>query len=263
MNKSQEELLDSFISVEGCYFETIIEDQSINLGIKLLYLERAITQNCTDFNLSLDKLYRNNLVGEDRQTRIELIRAFKVVNDICFNNQVKFDNYGIRPALVHYFGMLGEVHSEPFTLAIHRKIHFNIAAIIQGQSDPKAPLAQKLVREHFEKDIQPHHDWRQELDLPLIQRGVSDFSSDSRPRTGAELAEVFAAIPNDVTSLDLSPDDLGTIPDSSLTSRSFSFFFPPRSEPTPASSEQQFEEGYDATIALYERAIELSNFNAM
>ena len=88
-NPTQRELLDSFIAEEGIYFTTIPEDEVFNLGTKILYLERAISQNCQDFLQSLDKLYAPDLDGEAKTANIEFIRALKLINDCCFNNQVK------------------------------------------------------------------------------------------------------------------------------------------------------------------------------
>ena len=54
---AQLELVDSLIGREGCYFEVIKEFQGVSLGTKVLYLERAITQENDTFLESLDKLY--------------------------------------------------------------------------------------------------------------------------------------------------------------------------------------------------------------
>ena len=49
LNTPQQELLDNLIAENGCYFETIKEYSAFDLGIKVLYLERAISQNCNTF----------------------------------------------------------------------------------------------------------------------------------------------------------------------------------------------------------------------
>ena len=103
LNNTQiESYLDEFIGEEGIYFEAIRDDESFDDGTKILYLERAISQDCEIFNQNLDKLYNPDLVGDAKTDNIEFIRALKIINDLCFNNEVKYDGYRPRFALKHY-----------------------------------------------------------------------------------------------------------------------------------------------------------------
>lgn len=43
---AQQEFLNTLIGKEGIYFETVRNDEVFDLGTKILYLERAITQDC-------------------------------------------------------------------------------------------------------------------------------------------------------------------------------------------------------------------------
>ena len=165
MNRTQEEVLDSFLGAEGSDYETIRDDDTIDLGTKLLYLERAITQDCETFNQSLDKLYRTDLEGAAERAHLDLIQSFKVINNLCFNNQVQYGDFGVRDALTHYFGSLGEVDADAFRVAIQQRVNTNIATLSQGQEN--IVQVQKQAREQAEDDIQSQMAWRQKLNLPL------------------------------------------------------------------------------------------------
>jgi len=166
-NPTQRELLDSFIAEEGIYFTTIQEDEVFNLGTKILYLERAISQNCQDFLQSLDKLYAPDLGGEAKTANIEFIRALKLINDCCFNNQVKYGQYGTRATLTHFFGSLGEIDPGDFQTTVQTIINQQIAALREGHLEEVT--SQKTARETAETDIARQTGWRAELDLPVTQ----------------------------------------------------------------------------------------------
>ena len=166
-NSTQRALLDSFIAEEGIYFETIRDDEAFNLGTKVLYLERAISQNCHNFLQSLDKLYNPDLVAAAKTANVEFIRALKLINDLCFNHQVKYVQYGTRPALTHFFGSLGDINHSDFQTDIQTIINARIATLREGHVEEAT--AQKTARETAETGIARRTGWRAELDLPLAQ----------------------------------------------------------------------------------------------
>jgi predicted nucleic acid-binding protein len=196
---AQRELLDSFIADEGIYFETIRDYPGLNLGTKVLYLERAISQNCQTFLQSLDKLYQPGLDGEAKTAHIEFIRALKVINDLYFDNQVKYDEFGTRAALTHYFGSLGNIVPGDFQTTIQGMITAGITALSEAHEEEVT--AQKQARVTAEVNIAPEIGWREELDLPLAQLGPdilviqalnSVLSSEQYQSLSAEVQQVIA-----------------------------------------------------------------------
>src|SRR5580692_3362811 len=105
LTRAQKELLDSFFGREGFYLETIRENDDVNLGTKLLYLERAVNEPPQIYLESLKKL----CLTPEKASTIELIRALKVINDLYFNNLIKY--YGIKNAVDHFFHGLGQIES--------------------------------------------------------------------------------------------------------------------------------------------------------
>jgi hypothetical protein len=202
---AQSELLDSFIAGEGIYFETI-RDYSLNLGTKVLYLERAISQNCQTFLRSLDKLYQPRLAGEAKTASIRFINALKVINDLCFNNQGKYGVFGTKAALIHYFGHLGHIVVSDFKTTIQRMITARIKALSEAHEEV---TAQKQDREADEADIEPQNGWRKELDLFLAQQAdidviqaLSGVLSDEQYRSlSAEVQQVIAGNINSTRGL--------------------------------------------------------------
>lgn len=166
-NSAQQELLDSFIADEGIYFQTIIDDEAFNLGTKILYLKRAISQDCQTFNQALDKLYNPDLVDGPKKANIEFIRALKLINDLCFNNEVKYGQYGTRLALTHYFGSLGAVDASGLQTAVEEIINARITAL--SDSHEETITEQKQARQTAETGIHRQTGWRTELDLPSAQ----------------------------------------------------------------------------------------------
>lgn len=166
-NQTQIEFLDELIGPEGTYFELIQEDISFDLGTKVLYLERAIHLNCRAFLRALDKLYDENLVGEAKTSNEEFIRALKLINDLYFNNQVKYDVFGTRPALMHYFGSLGDVHPDEFRALIQQITESRIAELQEGNLEQVA--MEKAARIESEAYIIRQTGWRELFDLPVAQ----------------------------------------------------------------------------------------------
>lgn len=164
---AQLELLDSFISNEGIYFEIIRDYVGMDLGTKVLYLERSITQDCRSLLRSLNKLFQPGAEGSVKKENIELIRAFKVINDLCFNNDVKYGGFGLRKTLQHYFSSLAPVNPEAFQEVIKETINKRIQQLSEGCE--KLVSEQRSARETAEMDIPGHSGWRETLDVPAAQ----------------------------------------------------------------------------------------------
>lgn len=164
---AQGDQLKDMFGEEGYFFETIRDNGDIDLGTKILYLERAINEDCTTFLRSLDKLYQPGLQGESEQRHLELIRAFKTINDFCFNNEIQHGEYGVKGALVHYFSGLGQINAEAFKKAVTEIINARIGELRNEHEE--IVTIQKTARLEAEGDIQAHTGWRRDLDLPSAQ----------------------------------------------------------------------------------------------
>ena len=171
INSSQQDLLNSFLAKEGIYFETILENNNIDLGTKILYLERAINLDSSHFFRSLDKLY--NMQEPDN---IELIRALKIINDLYYNNIIKYDDFGIKKALNHYFSLLGPVDEEAFQKVIKEMMHENISVLYKNSKPEENITDQRIIREMAEMDIEENTMWRYKLDLPQEQLAPLPFT---------------------------------------------------------------------------------------
>jgi len=147
-NSAQLELLNSFFSEQGLFFEIIRDDSTFNLGTKILYLERAINQDCQTFLESLDKIYNPDLVADAKAANIEFIRALKLINDLCFNYDVKYSEFGTRKALTHYFSALGSVVFADFKVTIQDIINARMASLQKEHINES--IAQKTIREIYE-----------------------------------------------------------------------------------------------------------------
>lgn len=64
-NQSQLSLLESLIGNEGIYSSTILESNLMDDGTKVLYLQRAITSTCFEFNEFLNKSTHSITTGCD------------------------------------------------------------------------------------------------------------------------------------------------------------------------------------------------------
>jgi hypothetical protein len=166
-NQTQIDFLDELIGPDGPYFALIQEDVAFDLGTKILYLERAIHEECRVFLRLLDKLYDGRLVDEARTTNEEFIRALKLINDLCFNNPVKYGDYGTREALTHYFGCLGDVNSDEFKELIQQSIEARIHELREGHLEQVT--RERVTRIQAEQDIMGQTGWRVLFDLPVAQ----------------------------------------------------------------------------------------------
>jgi hypothetical protein len=82
INNSQLELLESMIGSDGFLIETIIENEQFNLGIKVLYLQRAIKKDCHAFLLDLDKLYNKKIYSITKYRYDETMRIYSIIQEI-------------------------------------------------------------------------------------------------------------------------------------------------------------------------------------
>jgi len=139
LTKSQKEVLDSYIGSEGIYILTIRENEDINSGTKLLYLEKAINEKPKDFLKSLKIL----CLAPEKESTIELVRALKVINDLYHNNKVAYGIYGSRNALDHYFHGLGKIDLSEIQSHVREAINLEIASL---RSEAKDDIADQMTR---------------------------------------------------------------------------------------------------------------------
>ena len=161
INGQQLDLLESLIGNDGIYLYVIKEYSRLDLSTKLLYLERAMSDNQDVFFQSLDLIYDPNLGEEEQRENLEFIRALKVVNDFCFNNPVRYAEFGARNALDHYFASLGEVQSEEFQATTRRIIREQVSTLSAEHTD--AIIAGKQARVRLESTLSPQSGWRERL----------------------------------------------------------------------------------------------------
>jgi hypothetical protein len=168
LTAAQRDLLDSLISESGIYIEVIKENTTFDLGTKVLYLERAISQNCHTFLRSLDKLYSLNQSEEDKVANIEFLRALKTINDLCFNNMVKYGHFGTRRALMHFFASLGLEHVKPanFQKMIVQIIQERISELYRDNKE--TIVVQLEARKSDEAAIEKNAIWREQAGLPSV-----------------------------------------------------------------------------------------------
>lgn len=104
ISEAQMELLEDLVGVEGHLTTVVGEALELNRATKILYLQRAISQSCAEFNISLDELnefyvkkaaadeakasYDKKLKPNDE--RLDVIRSLKAINDLYHNNEVAY-----------------------------------------------------------------------------------------------------------------------------------------------------------------------------
>lgn len=167
---AQHELLQSFFGCEGCYFEALSELSTVDLGTKVLYLERAIEQDCQTFLKSLDKLYPIDPTESQKKECIDLIIPLKLINDLFYNNEIKLDDYGVKKAHLYYFGKLGQVDSKSLSAEVEALTNFNIKTLVDDRE--KEVAQQKNSRINAENNISRNTHWRKERDLPQNQLDI-------------------------------------------------------------------------------------------
>lgn len=154
----------------GIYFDVIKTDKTIDPGTKILYLERAMSCHYHQFNLFLDKLYKTH--PKNHSNNIELVRAFKFINDLYFDEKIKNGEYGLSSALKHFFGRVG--YDEKNLFMMMKTYHFMKKLIREGIDQitlsDKNFKEQQEARISLEKSTSPNTNWRRLLDLPESQQ---------------------------------------------------------------------------------------------
>jgi hypothetical protein len=171
---AQTELLNEILGSNGFLFESIIENKSINMGSKLYYLKRSIQESCHSFLEHLDKLYKKNLSSDEQSQLLDIIRCFKKINDLCFNNEVKNGDYGVKPCLELTFGRLGAVDATEFKNIISDMVTKNIEELAKQNTD--IVKAEYIQRKKIMKNQSPSKEWRSILELPASQMVEPEYS---------------------------------------------------------------------------------------
>lgn len=169
LTASQLNVLKSYFGPEGNFSLTILEDKTINAATKIIYLQRALDEPLHLFLASIDKLYNSDLQGQEKQNHLELLRCFKLINDLKFNHEVHFGVYGLKFARDHFFNMLGELESKSFEKMLSRMIK-KLKGRVGLENDPSLIRQNCRMRLRMEYDIPPNIEWRSELVLPRAQQ---------------------------------------------------------------------------------------------
>ncbi len=170
INTAQLEILEAFIGPMGIYFETILDDKEENLGTKIVFLQKAIEEEPQAFSKSLDYLF----VDSSQENNLELIRSLKIINDFCFNNDIKYGQYGIKSALTHFFGRFGKVEPSSFQEKIRSMIREQIKSLLNEANLEQIETEKETANLLLDEDLnQANPQWRQKLDLPSNQNSVS------------------------------------------------------------------------------------------
>lgn len=187
LTPSQLNVLKSYFGPEGNFSLTILEDKTLDAATKIIYLQRALEEPLHLFLASLDKLYNADLEGTEKQNHLELIRCFKLINDLKFNHEIHFGVYGLKFARDHFFNMLGELETKSFEKMLSRMVK-KLKGRIALEDDPTLIRQNCRARLRFEYDIPPNIEWRSELVLP---RGQQVFP---KSRCSAFCIDLFNAI---------------------------------------------------------------------
>jgi len=171
LSSAQIEFLESFLGEDGSSITTILEYEKLDLGTKIEYLERSILYEGCFFYSDLDQIYDASLtLDRDKLANLELVRQLKFINDICFNNTIKYDEFGNRLAITHYFDKLGgSATPECFKVYTQTIIRRRIINLIKGTSKE---IIESEITKRLQKEVLIHHNlgWRKILDLPVWQQ---------------------------------------------------------------------------------------------
>lgn len=165
----QKERLEKLIDNEGSYFAIIRDYSGVNWGTKVLYLTRAICEPWETFLAQLDKLYISGMATEESKAQLEFMCALQAINNLCFNNFVKYGVYGVRPACYEFFGNVERreaAHHQAFTTLIQFNIKRKITEL--KKQHPESAL-QSDARTEAESKIPGNTFWRVLADLPIYQ----------------------------------------------------------------------------------------------
>lgn len=180
------DFLNTLIGPEGDYYTTIRDYPNADWGTKLLCLERSILLNQDGFESFIDTVYTPTTNRSDHTMQIEFINALITLNNLCFNNTIRFefarDNFRIKPALDHYFGGF---NNRDKTIADPKPYQKCIKTMLIDRRDELCaahPQAQKEAEERkaLSKHILPQKRWKTFLNPRLEATGTRlrllDFS---------------------------------------------------------------------------------------
>lgn len=168
LNSTQKDLLHSTLQD---HISVIEESKLINPTLKRICLGKVITEDCIKLIQFLDKLFIPGLDPAQHEERIELIRSLKFINDLYFNNQVVFSEYGLKSAAEVFFGRLGDIVQKDIQEEIYNLLYRSAKGMEQGQN--KNRLYSEMGRENYRFQGRAGKSaWRQELNLPLDQQRI-------------------------------------------------------------------------------------------
>ncbi len=203
LNEAQKSSLEEHLENALSAIDEFPVSDALTNTLKRTILEKAVTQNPRDFYKSLDELYalcskiqykeeieipeQRNRKGEVISSSktitqsingLDLIRSFKLINDICFNSEVKFADFGIRRTINHYFDRLGQNHCRMFSIRILVNISSN------GKSKKKAGLIPEMEYKKIDdpddekidssREAQKNTLWRKELSAPKDEDSLDE-----------------------------------------------------------------------------------------
>lgn len=159
-----------------------------NIGVRVSYIEKAITiQDPNAFASFLDSLYRRDAtLGKDN---LNIVRALKTINDVCFNNEVKDRVYGVKRAISLYFGKIASLTNPSIVSTIQVTTKITIREkLTQLLGDPQI-AKQKKDEEANISSSEQNKDWRIRLDLPSAQLVGLDLSQIPRELQNYDISE--------------------------------------------------------------------------
>lgn len=172
---SQQKFLEALIGPLGQITKAIKSFPGCHQSTKLLYFKRAVYQQGETFLNSIDKLFHPNLSEHEFQNLLEFVQMLKLLNDLCFNNLIDYQEQQSYPALLCYFGN-ESVDSEEIQRTIQAMVGKRSTEILSQL--PISIFLEIQIRKLLEKEIQQNMEWRAYSNLPGSQRPLLD----SRPR---------------------------------------------------------------------------------
>ena len=159
----QKDTLASFIGDDGCFSLVIREFSGISAQLKVVFLRRSVSELCLNFLQSLDRLYD--------ETNLELVRAYKLINDLCFNNDVKYGDNGVRAAISHWFGGLYSNRHIDNIDDYRPQITWHVERLIQSIESTMSVSCHSVRQCNpvFNESRVLNSGWRLSLDLPSDQ----------------------------------------------------------------------------------------------
>lgn len=205
MNLTQRALLASILAPigdeecpeGGSHIQAICEYKALDAATRFILIEKALVEDCKTFNSSLDKFYQPALLGEAQTEQLEVIRALKIVNDLCFNNEVKKGIFGTEFAHAAWFARLGPVDSKAISLKAENMIVATLGKLQQDSGATPERRGAALLRLNA---MRPQQEWRRLLDLPVAQQPEAPLSQGFFQPTvsravAVELVAMAAALP--------------------------------------------------------------------